>query len=132
MARDFRVNPKVKGHISLGEIQKLGMSHSQTQEYSVIFAIVCICDVWFSITSSAGFVEWSQMLSWSISWDEITQANSGQRDKTVVHRVQITPLVFKACKNSRRNQKQGNQYGQKYLEKIDSMHKIKGNVGTKQ
>ena len=86
----------------------------------------------FLITSSAGFVERSQMLSWSISWDEITQSNSGQRDKTVVHRVQITPLVLNTRKNSRRNQKQGNQYGQKYLEKIDSMHKIKGNVGTKQ
>ena len=83
------------------------------QKASIIFCY------WFSITSSAGFVEWSQMLSWSISWDEITQANCGQRDKTVVHWVQITPLVFEACKNSRRNQKQGNQYGQKYLgEKI--------------
>ena len=58
------------------------------------------------LTCSASLVERSQMLSWSVSWNEISQSNGGQRNKAIVKGIQIVPIVLQTGENGRRDQKE--------------------------
>ena len=67
------------------------------------------------ITCSASFVKRPEALIRIISWDEVSEADGGQRDEAVVERVQVVPVRFEAGENRGRNQEKENDDEQNQL-----------------